>query len=111
MKAQHGLIGCLLGIITIILFLPSCASPTVRQVDVREVPVAVATKPIRPDQLPPVVAPLPARPKSDAAASDLLLAKVCELYGYMVQADPLLRLAAGIGAVPVVAYPECADRR
>lgn len=94
-------------LIVIFIAASACSPSTVVKERVRTVSVAVPTQPIRPDQLPAVVSPLPDRPADPAAASDLLLAKVCQLYAYMLQADPLLRLSAGAPAAPVADWPAC----
>lgn len=89
-----------------VFLLFGCGGPVIEE-RVKTVPVPVAIQPIRAEQVPQPVTPLPARPRSDAAASDLLLAKVCELYSYMVVAHPLLLLSAGARQSAVPDYPEC----
>lgn len=97
-------------LLSMALLLSACGKPVIEE-RVREVSVAVPVQPIRAEQVPPPVSPLPARPQSDAAASDLLLAKVCELYGYMVRAHPLLLLSAGAQQSAVPDYPECRETK
>lgn len=93
-----------------LLLLTACGG-TVVEKEIQTVPVAVKVQPIKVTDIPPPVTPLPARPRSDAAASDLLLAKVCELYAYMVRAHPLLLLSAGAEQSGVPVYPECRETR
>ena len=90
--------------------LAGCSTPTVTKVETVEVKVPVAVQPIRADQVPAVPAPLPKRPDSPSAALDVLLSKWCEAVGYMVQADPLLRLSAGEPPAPLPRFPECEKR-
>jgi hypothetical protein len=91
----------------IIVALSGCASRPVVQEKIVRVSVPVLVKSVKPEQLPAVPAPLGRRPADASQALDLALAKVCELYGYMVVADPLLRISAGVTARPVPVYPEC----
>lgn len=86
-----------------------CSTPTVVKDRVKPAAVAVPTRPVRADQIPPIVQPLPARPRKEAAVPDLLLAKICELYGYALAVDPLVMLAAGLPPRPVPDFPECRD--
>lgn len=89
--------------------LSACQTRPIVKDRVTEVNMAVAVQPVRADQLPVPVAALPPRPASDAAAADLLLAKVCALYGYMLLADPLLTLSAGVPARVLPRFKECED--
>lgn len=94
--------------LAVMISLAACQSTRpVREVKVVERPVPVAEKPISAADIPGVPAPLPPRPSDLSQAADLLLAKVCELVGYVRRADPLLRLSAGIDAGAPPAFPEC----
>lgn len=91
-----------------LLLLASCSTPgPVTKVETVEVKVPVAVQAITPAQVPTLPNPLPPRPPSLSAVADTLMAKWCEAVGYMVQADPLLRISAGEKATPVPIYPEC----
>jgi hypothetical protein len=72
-----------------------------------EVKVPVAVQPIHPDQLPAPVAPLGPRPSSLSAATDILMSHWCAAVGYMIKADPLLRISAGMKQEALQQYPEC----
>jgi hypothetical protein len=89
------------------LLLAGCSTPTVTKIETVEVKVPVAVQPIRPDQVPQPPAPLPKRPDSPSAALDVALAKVCEWVAYGVQADPLLRISAGVPPAPLPRFPAC----
>lgn len=91
------------------LLLAGCATGAVKE-RVVEVKVPVAVQPITAAQVPVVPAPLGLRPPSLSAAADLLLAKWCEAVGYMLRADPLLRISAGQQPVAVAGFPECEGR-
>jgi len=98
-----------LSAIAIAVMLAGCATNAVKT-EVKEVRVPVAVKPIKPEQVPVVPAPLPPRPSSLSAAADVLLSKVCEWVAYGLKADPLLRVSAGEPQMPLHAYPECKDK-
>lgn len=92
------------------VFVAGCQSNPVVKERVKEVSVPVAMLPIKAEQIPTPPAPLGPRPSSDRAASDLLLAKVCEFVAYVISAEPLLRVSAGVGQVPLSRYPECESK-
>lgn len=98
-----------LWVAAIFLMAAACGGGTVVEERVQSVSKAVPTQPLRIDQVPLVPTPLPPRPVSDAAAADLLLAKVCELYSYVLQADPLLRLSAGLLPRELPGFAQCED--
>ncbi len=92
------------------VLLTNCQTPPpIVEERVTTVPVPVLTYPVKADKVPALVDPLPARPADARAAADLALAKVCELVGYMVQADPLLRIASNQAPRTLPDFPECAD--
>lgn len=93
-----------------VALLTACATPAVQD-RIVEVKVPVAVQPIRPDQVPALPAPLPPRPTSLSGAADLLLSKWCEAVGYMLRADPLLKVSSGQPPVEAQLYPECEGRR
>lgn len=84
----------------------ACATPAVRD-RVVEVDKPVAVQPIAAKDVPAAPAPLGPRPQSLSAAADVLLSKVCEFEGYVLRADPLLRLSAGMKQQALPKYPEC----
>lgn len=86
--------------------LSACSTPAVKTVT-KEVLVPVATHPLKPEQVPTPVGPLPKRPDSLSAAADILLSWHCRMVAYMYRADPLLRISAGLPARDLPAYPEC----
>jgi hypothetical protein len=101
--------GCIIGaagIVLVVIALAACSTPAVKTETV-EVKVPVATTPLKPAQIPTPPAPLPKRPDSLSAAADILLSKVCELEGYVLKADPLLRVSAGLPQQALPKYPEC----
>lgn len=88
------------------LLLASCSTPAVRD-RIVEVDKPVAVQPITPADVPAVPAPLPPRPKELSAAADVLLSKWCAAVAYMLKADPLLRVSAGMQQQALGRYPEC----
>jgi hypothetical protein len=92
------------------VMLAACATPTVVKDRVVEVVKPVATQPIKPADVPKAPAPLPPRPKNLSAAADVLASKWCEAVSYMLRADPLLRVSAGLPPHALPAYPECERR-
>jgi hypothetical protein len=86
--------------------LSACATPAVQTRTV-EVKIPVAVHALKPAQVPAVPAPLGPRPQSLSAAADILLSKHCEFVVYVLKADPLLRLSAGLPQQPLVKFPEC----
>lgn len=68
----------------------------------------VYREPLAALELPKPPEPLAARPDTTAAALDMALAQLCRSYAYIIAADPLLRLSAGLEARPALVYPECA---
>lgn len=101
----------LAGAALVYLLLTGCAGSPAIQTRIQEVAVPVAVHPVDPAQVPALVEGLPPRPASPSAAADLLLAKVCELFGYMLQADPLVRAGAGLPPRPIANWPECERKR
>lgn len=89
--------------------LAACQTPATR-IQTVEVKIPVAVQPINPRQVPLPPAPLPKRPPSLSAAADLLLSKWCESVAYMLRADPLLRVSAGLPQKQLESYPECEGR-
>jgi len=75
---------------------------------VAEVPVA--TRPLKPEDVPTPPAPLGPRPKGISASADTLLSKVCEWVAFGLKADPLLRVSAGMPQKALAKYPECEGR-
>ena len=72
-------------------------------------PIVMHTAPLAGVALPAPPAPLGPRPDSLSAAADALLAQVCRLSAYVIQAVPLLGAAKGeTAAAPL--YPECEPR-
>lgn len=109
---RHGplaIIAALLFITAVIIALTACQTPATRTETV-EVKVPVAVQPIKPADVPTPPAPLPKRPSSLSAAADVLLSKVCELESYVLRADPLLRVSAGLPPQELPKYPECEGR-
>jgi hypothetical protein len=92
--------------IIILAFAQACSTPAIKD-RIVEVSVPIATKPLKPEQVPAVPAPLGPRPSSLSAAADLLLAKHCEFVAYALKADPLLRLSAGMQQQALAKFPEC----
>lgn len=86
--------------------LTGCSTPAIKD-RVVEVDKPVAVQPITPAQVPTPPPPLPKRPTSLSAAADVLLSKVCELEAYVLRADPLLRVSAGMPQQALAKYPEC----
>ncbi len=90
--------------IVAVLLLAACGAP----------PKSVPPAPIFRDPLAGVATPAPPaalgpRPASLVAAADALLAQVCRLSAYVVEAVPLLAAAKGeLAALPL--YPECDAR-
>lgn len=70
----------------------------------------VATQPIKPEQVPPIVQPLGPRPPTIPQAADRALAGFCEAIAYVLKADPLLMISAGQPPRQLPGYPEC-DRK
>jgi hypothetical protein len=91
------------------LALPGCAAPAVQD-RIVEVKVPVAVQPIKPDQVPALPEPLPQRPSSLSAATDLLLGKWCEAVAYFIKSKPLLDVSAGRPPIEAPVYPECERR-
>lgn len=90
--------------------LTACATPATRTVT-QEVRVPVATQPLKPEQVPTPPAPLGPRPQSLSAAADVLLAAHCEFVAYVLKADPLLRISAGLPPKELPPFPECEGAR
>jgi hypothetical protein len=86
--------------------LAACQTPAER-VRTVEVKVPVAVQPLKPEQLPTPPAPLPPRPSSLSAAADVLLSAHCAMVAYVLKADPLLRISAGLPPRELPRYPEC----
>jgi hypothetical protein len=86
--------------------LGGCATGATRTETV-EVVKPVATRPIRPADVPTLPAPLPKRPESVSSALDLALAQVCRFVAYALKAEPLLRVSAGLPPAESPKYPEC----
>lgn len=89
--------------------LSACSTPAIKD-RIVEVSVPIATKPINPADVPTPPAPLPPRPKELSAAADLLLSKWCAAVSYMLKADPLLRVSAGMPQKALEQYKECEGR-
>lgn len=96
------LIACAIG-------LTGCSTPAVEEKFV-EVKVPVAVQPIKPEQVPVPPAPLPPPPATLSAMADVLLAQVCKLVEYVIKADPLLDVSAGLPPTQAPRYPECEDQ-
>lgn len=88
------------------LSLTACQTPALKD-RIVEVDKPIAVQPIKPADVPKVPAPLPKRPSSLSAAADVLLSKICELEAYVLRADPLLRVSAGMPQQALAKYPEC----
>lgn len=88
------------------LSLSGCATSAVEE-KIVEVKVPVAVQPIKPEQVPVIPTPLPARPLSLSAAADVLMAKWCEAVIYIIKADPLLRVSSGQVPGQAPLFPEC----
>lgn len=85
------------------LLLAGCA-----QKAARVPPISVVYRePLAGVDLPVPPSPLGPRPAATAQALDTALAQLCRSYAYIVAADPLLRLSAGLEARAPLAYPEC----
>jgi hypothetical protein len=84
----------------------SCSTPVVRD-RVVEVDKPIAVQPIKPADVPPVPAPLGPRPQSLSAAADVLMSHWCAAVAYMLKADPLLRVSAGMPQEALPEYAEC----
>lgn len=108
-RLENGWAGAtgVIGLILVALLLAGCASGAAVETRVQRELVPIATRPIKAEQVPPPVAPLPPRPDSLSAAADVLLGQWCKAVGYMLQADALLRLSAGLAAAELQRYPEC----
>lgn len=89
------------------LALSACAGAPPVTTEIQRVVAPVTVYPVKAEQIPATPAPLPPRPASASAAADVLLAKVCELVGYVLVADPLLRAAANLAPRPLGGFPEC----
>lgn len=97
------------GIIFGIIFagkLAACSTPAVHD-RIVEVDKPVAVQPIKPADVPAVPAPLPPRPKELSAAADVLLSRWCAAVAYMLKADPLLRVSAGMPQQALPSFKEC----
>jgi hypothetical protein len=94
---------------SIALVMSSCSTPAIRD-RIVEVDKPIAVQPIRPADVPAPPAPLPPRPKELSAAADVLLSKWCAAVAYMLKADPLLRVSAGMPQKALERYPECEGR-
>lgn len=105
-RSPGAMAASVVGLVLIVLLLTGCSTPAVKTETV-EVKVPVAVQPIRAEQVPAVPRPLGPRPPSLSAAADVLLGKWCEAVGYMLRADPLLRLSAGQQPAPLPKFPEC----
>lgn len=92
--------------ISALLLLVGCSTPATRTETV-EVKIPVATKPLKPEQIPTAPAPLGPRPQSLSAAADVLLADHCAWVAFGLKAMPLLQLSAGISQQPLPTYKEC----
>jgi hypothetical protein len=88
------------------LLLAACSTPAIKD-RIVTVSMPIATRPLKPADLPAAPAPLGPRPQSLSAAADVLMSKVCELEAYVLRADPLLRLSAGLPQQALANYPEC----
>lgn len=106
MKRNYNLRRRLSTIAPLCIILTACATPATRTETVT-VKVPIAIQPIKPAQVPTPPAPLGPRPNSLSAAADTLLAKVCQLESYVLRADPLLRVSAGLPPAALPKYPEC----
>jgi hypothetical protein len=91
---------------TLALSLAGCQTPATK-IETKEVLVPVATRPIKPDQVPTAPAPLPKRPSSLSAAADVLLADHCSWVAFGLKVMPLLQVSAGMPITPLPVYPEC----
>ena len=89
--------------------LSACATPAVRE-RVVEVSKPVATHPVDPKDVPVAPGSLGKRPPTLQQAADKALSGWCGAVAYMLKADPLLRLSAGLPPVELGAYPECGER-
>lgn len=96
-------------ILILALLLSSCGTPAVKD---RPVPISVpiATHPIAAADVPVPPAPLPKRPATATAALDVAMAGYCQMVAYVLKADPLLRVSAGLPQQDVAKYPECGER-
>lgn len=92
-----------------VLACASCAHhPNIQYVDrVVEVDKPVAVQPIKSTDVPAVPAPLGPRPATVPQQKAALLSKVCEFVAYALQADPLLRVSAGLPQQALPDFPEC----
>lgn len=89
--------------------LSACSTPAIKD-RIVEVAKPVAVRPIQVADVPTPPSPLPPRPAQLSAAADLLLSKWCAAVSYMVKADPLLRVSAGMPQKALERYPECEGR-
>lgn len=83
-----------------------CSTPAVKD-RIVEVRVPIATQSIKPTDVLVVPSPLGPRPQSLSAAADTLLSKWCAAVAYMLKADPLLRVSAGVPQQALPLFPEC----
>lgn len=102
-------LGVFLALCFLAITLSGCATPAVEYKTV-EVKVPVMVQPLKPEQVPAVPAPLGSRPDALPDALDVLLAKHCELVAYVLKADPLLRVSAGVPMADLPVYRECGER-
>lgn len=97
-------------LISAIALLSACSTTAPERIRIVEKVVPVSEKPIAAADIPKVPAPLPPRPKSLKAASDLLLAKHCEWVTYADDANRLLAHSAGLPPPPPLSFEECKER-
>lgn len=86
--------------------LAACQSGPIRD-RIVTVSVPIATHPVKASDVPKLPAPLPKRPANVSSALDLALSKWCEGVAYMLRADPLLRVSAGLPPLEPPKFPEC----
>jgi hypothetical protein len=84
----------------------ACQSAPVR-IETIEVKIPVPVQPIKPEDVPAPPASLGPRPATLPQAADRALAGWCEAVAYMLKAQPLLQLSAGLPPIELGKYPEC----
>lgn len=88
------------------LLLAACQSGPTR-IETVEVKIPIAVQPIKPEDVPQAPGSLGPRPPTLPQAADRALAGWCEAVAYILKAQPLLQLSAGLPPVELGKYPEC----
>lgn len=109
MNARLNIGAALLVVVIAALALVGCAGKPepVTITEYVEVEVPVAVQPIAPEDVPDKPEPLGPRPETGA---DLMLAAwACDLWAYVLRADPLLMVSSGQAPRAIEGAPICGD--